>query len=172
MKQLGCWRKRKPHSGLRGQRATPLRQKRSWSSRLLGSGWALLLILIVGVGSFIAAPPASAQQAGTLTVSPTSGPVGTVVHISGTFGPGCTSENDFGVGALVRVQVVAGGPWQAAELTDGGSFESSDPLHLHFGLGPGVRSVNAIEVTWPGQTRPQTIRRVRADRYVTITRAY
>ncbi len=92
MKQLGCWRKRNPHSGSRGQRAAPLRQKRSWSSRLLGSGWALLLILIGGLVSFIAAPPASAQQAGTLIVSPTSGPVGTLVHLSGTLGPGCTSQ--------------------------------------------------------------------------------
>ena len=58
-------------------------------------GWALLLAIGISLG--IEVPPASAQQAGMLTVNPTSGPVGTVVHLSGIFGPGCTSQNTFGV---------------------------------------------------------------------------
>ncbi len=65
------------------------------SGRLMVGGWALLLAIGMSLG--IEVPPASAQQAGTLTVSPTSGPVGTVVHLSGVFGPGCTSQNTFGV---------------------------------------------------------------------------
>lgn len=80
------------------------------------------------------------------------------------------TENTFGVGASVRVRTTAKGPVQEAELLDGGSYESSNPLELHFGFGPHVSKVSEIEVFWPGQAHPQVLRHVAVDRVLVITR--
>jgi len=80
------------------------------------------------------------------------------------------SANRFGVGAQVRILATADGAPQQQELLDGGSYDSSDPLQLHFGFGPGVQRVAAIEVFWPGQSHPQVLRNVTVDRYLQITR--
>jgi hypothetical protein len=81
------------------------------------------------------------------------------------------TANRFGVGAQVRVVATPGGPAQQQELLDGGSYDSSNPLELHFGFGPGVSRVAEIEVSWPGQSRPQVLRNVKVDRYLTVTRS-
>lgn len=82
-----------------------------------------------------------------------------------------TTENTFGVGARVRILATPTGPAQEQELIDGGSFESSDPLELHFGFGPGVSKVYEIEVFWPAQASPQVLHDVPIDRYLDITRS-
>ena len=80
------------------------------------------------------------------------------------------TSNRFGVGAQVRVVATVGGPAQQQELLDGGSYDSSNPLELHFGFGPGVQRVAEIEILWPGQSRPQVLANVRVDRFLQITR--
>ena len=77
----------------------------------------------------------------------------------------------FGVGAKVVVQTAVGGRTQESEVLDSGSYESSNPLELHFGLGPDITVVNQIEVFWPGQTAPQVIQHVPSDQILVITRS-
>ena len=56
------------------------------------------------------------------------------------------------------------------ELLDSGSYESSNPLELHFGFGPGVKTLYEVELFWPGDPSPQVLRNVATDRYLDITR--
>ena len=81
-----------------------------------------------------------------------------------------TTANRFGVGAKVRVLASLAGKPQEAELLDSGSYESSNPLELHFGFGPGVKTLAEVEVLWPGDPTPQVLRNVPTDRYLNVSR--
>jgi hypothetical protein len=57
-----------------------------------------------------------------------------------------TRSNRDGIGA--RIQVVAGGRKQIAEVQSGGSYISQNDLRVHFGLGLAT-TVDRLEVHWP-----------------------
>jgi hypothetical protein len=78
-----------------------------------------------------------------------------------------THSNRSAIGA--RVKVIADGHAQYAEVRSGGSYLSQNDLRLHFGLGE-ARSVERIEITWPGGSR-QILQDHAVDRIVTIKEA-
>lgn len=105
-----------------------------------GSGSVVATALLLGIG--LLAMPASpvAAFAPTISVSPTSGPVGTVVTVRGDAGPGCTSQNYFGVtfgenltGPLeaIRPAFAPDGSWSASfvipPFVAGGTNHSTNP---------------------------------------------
>ncbi len=61
--------------------------------------------------------------------------------------------NAQGLGARVRVQARAEGPWQLRELGVGSHLFGQGEAAAHFGLGPGDAPVHRVEVTWPASGR-------------------
>lgn len=84
--------------------------------------------------------------------------------------------NRDGIGARVVVTPVVGGTERADRpthgwISTGGSYESQRLPELHVGLGRTNSTVERIEVWWPGDTAPQVVNDVTADRVVTIKRS-
>ena len=73
-------------------------------------------------------------------------------------------SNRYGVGA--RVEILAGGRRQVAEVTNVSSYQSASDLRLHLGLGS-ARVVDRLEVLWPTGTR-QTLERVGVDQILDV----
>ena len=77
---------------------------------------------------------------------------------------GAEKSNRDAIGA--RVFVTAGAVRQRGDVLCGGSFASSSDLRLFFGLGDASK-VDAVEITWPDQTR-QLLLNLAADRIYVI----
>ncbi len=56
------------------------------------------------------------------------------------------------------------------EVRAGGSLWGSGPTDLHVGLGD-LENVSTIEVFWPGESEPQVLTDVTADRVLEVTRS-
>ncbi len=79
------------------------------------------------------------------------------------------ATNRFGVGALVRVQVVADGPVQIRLISANSNFMSQDEITAHFGLGEGVRNIHSIKIEWPVTAIIQTLLGVPANQRIRVT---
>jgi enediyne biosynthesis protein E4 len=75
-------------------------------------------------------------------------------------------HNRHGIGA--KVEARTGDTTQSRWLVGGGPFQSNAPPRVHFGLGPGVNSVDLV-VTWPGG-EVQTVAGAAPGRIVRIER--
>lgn len=75
-----------------------------------------------------------------------------------------TQSNRDGIGA--RVTLHAGGRRWAQEVRSGSSYDSSNDLRLHFGLGT-LSKVDELEVRWPNG-RTEMFLGSEADRFVTL----
>jgi hypothetical protein len=75
-----------------------------------------------------------------------------------------TKSNRFGFGATVRVQTSAG--LQVREINNVGSYESSNDVRLHVGLGAD-KAASQIEILWPSGTK-QILKDVAANQILTI----
>jgi hypothetical protein len=78
-----------------------------------------------------------------------------------------TPGNRSGLGARVVV-VPEGGEPRTDWVHTQGSYESQVPAEAHFGLGDAGTA--RVEVTWPGETTPQVLEEVAADRVQVVTR--
>lgn len=79
-----------------------------------------------------------------------------------------TQTNRAGLGAIVRVTPSAGDRPLVQEVGVGTHFLAQDELALHFGLGPGVDSVDQVEVTFPRSGVVQTLREVAAGQRIHV----
>jgi len=79
------------------------------------------------------------------------------------------ATNRFGVGALVRVQVVADGPVQMRLISANSNFMSQDEITAHFGLGEGVRNIHSVRIEWPVTAIIQTLPDVPANQRIRVT---
>ena len=61
---------------------------------------------------------------------------------------GTTSNRD-GLGARVRVQTVADGPWQVREVGSSSHYLGQQPKPLHFGIPYGGAPIHEVRVYWP-----------------------
>jgi hypothetical protein len=75
-----------------------------------------------------------------------------------------TKSNGFGLGATVQVQTAAGR--QVREINNVASYQSSNDIRLHFGLGP-AKTIQQIDVLWPSGTK-QTLKDVAANQILLI----
>ncbi len=80
-----------------------------------------------------------------------------------------TTTNRFAIGARVVVTLGDGSLAQTAQVRSGGSFQSSEPPDLHFGLGSAPK-VDRLEIYWPGRAEPQVLIDVAADQVLDIAR--
>lgn len=78
------------------------------------------------------------------------------------------SPNSKGVGARVEVTAVVGQRPQVAEIRTSGTFESSIPPEVHFGLGPDQTSVAQVVIRWPADGGVTTLTDVAVDQLLTI----
>ncbi len=75
-------------------------------------------------------------------------------------------SNRSGIGA--RVTITAGGRKQVQEVRSGSSFLSHSDLRLHFGLGS-AQMVDQIDIQWPFRKSSDTITKLKANQFLTIT---
>ena len=73
-----------------------------------------------------------------------------------------TSSNRDGRGAVVRIQVEEGGPWQFRHVGVGSHFLGEGSLRLHFGLWSAAQ-VAHVEVRWPASGEFQSFDDVPAN---------
>lgn len=76
--------------------------------------------------------------------------------------------NRFGLGAVVEVQVVDGGPVQVRQLGAANNFLSQNEPLVHVGLGPGMTTVHRVSVHWPVSGTDTDLFGVAAARRITI----
>jgi enediyne biosynthesis protein E4 len=81
-----------------------------------------------------------------------------------------TPGNRAGIGARVEVTLRKGADPVVHEVQTGGSYESQKLPEFHLGLGR-RRTVELVEVYWPGSDRPQRLEGVNGDQILTIVRA-
>lgn len=75
-----------------------------------------------------------------------------------------TRSNRDGLGA--RVQVLAAGRKQIAEVQSGGSYISQNDLRVHFGLGQATE-IDQLEVRWPSGTTDK-LKGLPVDKFLTV----
>lgn len=78
-----------------------------------------------------------------------------------------TTANTRGVGAKVGLEL-SDSTSQVAQVRAGGSYQSSAPQEVHFGLG--TSEVAVVEVTWPGETEPQVVKGPDSNQILRISR--
>ena len=79
------------------------------------------------------------------------------------------SSNAAAIGARIKVTFEENGVTRSVyrDVNSGGSF-GANPLLQHIGIGQ-AKSVQRIEIKWPGAEKPQTFENIAADLTVTIT---
>jgi hypothetical protein len=65
-----------------------------------------------------------------------------------------------------RVEIVAGGVTQTAQVLSGGSYLSQNDLRVHFGLGSETK-IDTIEIHWPSGA-VNTVHNLNADRFYSV----
>lgn len=80
-----------------------------------------------------------------------------------------TPGNRGAIGARITVTPTDGRP-VTGWITGGGSYESQLPPEVHIGLGP-KKSIERVEVLWPGDPTPQVLDGVAGDRVLVVERA-
>jgi enediyne biosynthesis protein E4 len=75
--------------------------------------------------------------------------------------------NTRALGAKVRVQAVAGGPWQVRQIGVGSHFFGQQEFAAHFGLGDAA-SVHRVEVHWPATGQTQVLEGVARDQRLRV----
>ncbi len=68
-----------------------------------------------------------------------------------------TMSNRDGLGARVRVQTIAGGPWQVREVGSSSHFLGQQPKALQFGIPFGGAPIHEVRVYWPVTDTEQVI---------------
>jgi hypothetical protein len=76
-------------------------------------------------------------------------------------------SNRDGIGAVIKIETAAGPQWYT--VTTSSSYLSSGDVRAHFGLGKEA-AVRSVEIRWPSGI-VQTLRDVKADRYLTVEEA-
>ncbi|MEM6292705.1 MAG: CRTAC1 family protein [Myxococcota bacterium] len=66
-----------------------------------------------------------------------------------------TTSNADGLGARVRVQAEAGGPWQTREVGSASHFLGQQPKPVHFGIPAGSDPIHEVRVYWPATDTEQ-----------------
>ena len=79
-----------------------------------------------------------------------------------------TPGNADGIGSRVEVTSTEG-TTETQWVHRSGSYEAQQPAEIHVGLGSA--SVRSVRVWWPGESGPQVVTGLRANRLVTIARA-
>jgi hypothetical protein len=80
-----------------------------------------------------------------------------------------TKANRSAIGARITLRLGGSGPGSSIryrEVTSGGSFGAS-PLMQHIGLGA-AKTIDAVEIEWPGSRTRQVLRNVAANRFLEI----
>ena len=68
-----------------------------------------------------------------------------------------TTSNADGLGARVRVQTEAGGPWQTREVGSASHFLGQQPKPVHFGIPAGPDPIHEVRVYWPATDTEQVL---------------
>lgn len=76
--------------------------------------------------------------------------------------------NPHSLGAVVRVQVDAGGAWQVRHIGVGAHLFAQEEAVAHFGLGAGDAPVHAVDVYWPATDQRIVVRDVARDATLTV----
>jgi enediyne biosynthesis protein E4 len=91
-------------------------------------------------------------------------PAGAWLEVRAAGRPG----NPASLGARVRVQVHAGGPWQLREMGVGSHLFGQAENAAHFGLGSGTEPVHCVEVTWPASGEQVVLHEVARDQRIVV----
>jgi hypothetical protein len=78
------------------------------------------------------------------------------------------AANPWSLGARVRVQVQADGPWQLREIGVGSHLFGTGEAIAYFGLGSGQDPVHRVEVTWPASGRRLVLEAVERDQRLVV----